>query len=205
MRTATSTAPNTNATLKDVVDTAKDAVQGAVEAVEQKVKAATSSGRDRKKSVAPLRLDALRNVPTDGSLAFVDVRGWKVHMADGSMIGTVSRILVEQTARELMPRYLDVHLSTEATKASGTRTSNLLIPIGRVRLDRSRELVQVPALTADVLKSMPRLADGAITWEFELDVARTFGIDNSIADQGALYRTDLFAIDHVLVIGASTR
>lgn len=189
---------NTNK-VKQAVSSTTTAVKDVAKNVTDEVKAGV------KRATTPMRLDALRDVTRERPITFRDVRGWKVELSDGATIGSVARILVEDVSKQLVPRYLDVHLKASANGVAGRKAVNVLIPIGRAQLVHDAESVRLPTLTTPMLGALPRLAEGAITWEHELEVAKAFNAVQAFDSPDALYRTDLFNVNHFQAGATVTR
>lgn len=133
-----------------------------------------------------LRLAALQSMNTVAPLPFTDVRGWRVQSSDRQIIGSVSRMLVEQKPA-VMPRYLDILVDPAAIGLKHTEPFNLLVPIGRAVVAKGGTGVALPTVTRQDLAALPRLGQGPVSWEFELSVAKAFGVQTPSADPAALY------------------
>lgn len=78
----------------------------------------------------------------------LDVRGWEVVLADGSVLGVVDGYLVEREARRV--RYLAV--------TPPDREGFLVIPIGVGALDPARRRLKLKKPRADRLRALPVVA-----------------------------------------------
>lgn len=78
----------------------------------------------------------------------LDVRGWEVVLADGSLLGTIDSYLLEGEARRA--RYLAV--------TPADREGFLFIPIGIGALDPDRRRLKLKKPRADRLRALPLVA-----------------------------------------------
>jgi hypothetical protein len=81
-----------------------------------------------------------------------DPRGWKVAVADGQVIGEVRELIVDP--RELTTRYLDCEVREDKLGLEPLNR-HVLIPPGRVRLNRKEKRVVVEGLLARDLRDYP--------------------------------------------------
>ena len=101
----------------------------------------------------------------------IDPRGWDVKAADGTRVGEVDSLIVDQGA--MMVRYLDVKLDRKAAGLSDDR--HVLVPIGGARLDDDRDDVLLGSLSAGDLAALPPYTHGQqLTREHETSVRRGF-------------------------------
>jgi len=140
-----------------------------------------------------LRIAALRDVGQGAKLTFADVRGFPVRTTAGKPVGSVSRILVDQ-AQANAPRYLDIQLDPTAIGSIEKIVPNVLIPIGRAQLSADAKVVQLPEISIDMLRTMPRRTEGALDWQHELALGKVFGLKAELLDRDALYSDDLFSV-----------
>ncbi len=92
----------------------------------------------------------------------VDLSGWDVILADGTMLGVVDRFLLDTAAQR--PRYLAV--------APVGREGLILIPIGIGSLDPARRQLKLKKQRADRLRALPIVtADLGSADVVDLDVA----------------------------------
>ena len=121
------------------------------------------------------RLAALRDLKDVTVDHIPDVRGWRVEVSNGTVIGSVTRIILDQ-ARDNMPRYLDVALDPKLTGETKSDSNEVLLPIGTAQVAKDRDVVLIPSMTEKQLLTLPRLATGAITVAYEQQVAKAFGM-----------------------------
>ncbi len=140
-----------------------------------------------------MRLAALRDLAPGTTLTFTDVRGFPVQTAGGKPVGSVRRILVDQ-ADASAPRYLDIQLDAAAIGSSEKESPNVLIPIGRAQVRADPNVVILPEINVEKLRTLPRLAEGAVEWQHEMALGMALGIKTTLPDRSALYRDDLFSV-----------
>ena len=139
-----------------------------------------------------MRLAALRDLPASASLNLLDVRGWRIATSHGHIIGSVARIMVDQ-AKQNAPRYLDLLVDcTRAGILNAGSTVHILVPIGRAQVAGDGKSVVLPGLMTAQIPSLPRLSDGPVTWEHEVQVATAFGQTSGLASPDELYATEIF-------------
>ncbi len=140
-----------------------------------------------------LRLAALRSMKVVAPVPFTDVRGWRVHSNDGKVVGSVTRMLVEQKPA-LAPRYLDVLVDPKSVGINNSSPFDLLIPIGSAAIMKGGTGISLPNLASGDMATLPRLGEGAVTWERELEVAKAFGVKDQPDSPTALYTHPQFSI-----------
>lgn len=84
----------------------------------------------------------------DALIPRLDVRGWEVYLADGSLLGVVDGYLHEAQARRA--RYFAV--------SSADHAGYLFIPIGIGALDPARRRLKLKKPRADRLRALPRVS-----------------------------------------------
>ena len=110
----------------------------------------------------------------------IDPRGWDVKAADGTRVGEVDSLIVDQSA--MLVRYLDVKLDRKALSLSDER--HVLVPIGGARLDDARDDVLLGSMSATDLAALPPYTHGQqLTRDHETSVRR--GFDRSFTGAGA--------------------
>ncbi|MDP2314626.1 MAG: PRC and DUF2382 domain-containing protein [Pseudomonadota bacterium] len=97
-----------------------------------------------------------------------DIRGWEVYGADSQRLGDVRELIVDTDA--MKARYMVVRLDRKVPNASGDR--NVIVPIGRARLDDALDRVYVEDVTFATASTLPEYTAGAWTAERE---RRLFG------------------------------
>jgi len=113
--------------------------------------------------------------------ARVDVRGWDVLTADGAVVGTVDRLLVDAKTRKVC--YLAIVPSDgERRVAKGARRRRVLVPVGVARRVDGCRRVALDVLTAARLKHAPRIGDRPVTRADEEAALAIFGQSASAAD-----------------------
>ena len=144
-----------------------------------------------------LRLATLSTLPDVSLDQIPDVRNWPVTLADGTTIGRVARIIVDQS-QEFVPRYLDVTVDAQMVASRVVPSRDLLIPIGCARIASDGDMLVLPTLTREGFDNVPLLAAGAIGLEHERMVARAFGVSSPVFDADTLYATDAFDLTALL-------
>ncbi len=144
-----------------------------------------------------LRLATLSTLPEVSLDSMPDVRSWPVELADGTTIGKVTRIIVDQT-QDFVPRYLDVTVNQDVLVGRSVPSHDLLIPIGCARLSTEGNTVVIHALDRSAFDSVPLLAPGAIGLDHERMVARAFGLSSPVFDADTLYATEAFSLTDFL-------
>ncbi len=207
MTTAKSTTNVTNNVTDKVTDSMASAANSAVAAVKSVASAAAGTlaakgahaGDDR-----GLRLAALRDL-TDVSVSLMpDVRGWKLELTDGMVAGSVSRIILDQRAKN-MPRYLDIALDPKLFKGAKPHSNELLVPVGLARIAKDRDVILLPSMTRDTLVGLPMLSPGAISFEHEANVIKGFGVSTSFSSADQLYGHAAFDLKSFLSLRPLTR
>jgi hypothetical protein len=145
-----------------------------------------------------LRLAALRDLKDINSSIIPDVRGWKVELRDGVVVGSVTRIILDQGDAN-MPRYLDVALDPKIFSGAKSASHELLIPIGLSHLAADRDAVVIPAATMESIASMPMLAPGAIEFAYEGTLLGAFGVKTKFEKPDAMYQHAAFSVKAFLV------
>ncbi len=120
-----------------------------------------------------------------------DVRGWRVRSSDGTEIGKVDRLFMDRSAHEL--RYIDVKIDPKAVGPDVTIAWDVLVPVGRARIDAKDDIVLLPTLTRSSLREMPKLPHDHPSLEFEVTLIRWFG--GAPASEKAMYQGDVFDLD----------
>jgi sporulation protein YlmC with PRC-barrel domain len=80
-----------------------------------------------------------------------DVRGWRVIGPDGTVLGTVVHLVADLAAKRV--RYLEVGIA--ADRAGARESSDVLVPIEQVDLDRPNESVRVPGIPSEQFATLP--------------------------------------------------
>jgi PRC-barrel domain len=117
-----------------------------------------------------------------------DVRGWRVRSSDGREIGRVDRLFMDRSAHEL--RYLDVKIDPEAVGPDFTAAWDVLVPVGRARIDPRDDVVLLPTLNSSSLREMPKLPHDQPSREFEVALIRWFG--GAPSSEKAMYQGEVF-------------
>ncbi len=151
-----------------------------------KVSQTMANGDDR-----GMRLAALRDLPSGAGLSIPDIRGWRVATSHGHIVGSVTRILVDQ-AQQNAPRYLEVLVEPTRVGLTTTDAQSVLVPIGRAQIAKDGKSVILPGLLTAQMPLLPRLGDGAVTWEYELKIASAFGQKSAFESPDALYASEIF-------------
>ncbi len=146
-----------------------------------------------------LRLAALKDLKEIKLNQIPDVRGWNAVLRDGLVLGKISRILVDQQ-QAYAPRYLDITVDAAHLKGMKLVSHDFLVPIGRAQAAESGDIVMLPSLTKEQIKSLPMLKPGSIGFEFESTVAKFFGWKSEVRDANALYETELFSVKDFMVL-----
>lgn len=181
--TATATAPNTSG------NTAPKTTPNAAPSTAPSTSPKTSANSDDR----GLRLAALRDLKDVKLSQVPDVRGWKVETSDHTVIGMVSRILLDQQQDNAV-RYLEINVDAKFFTGSKPVSHDLLVPIGAARLAKGQDMIMLPSLTQQSLRSLPMLSPGAIGWEFERELAKAFGATQDVSSPEKLYSLDLFSV-----------
>lgn len=101
----------------------------------------------------PLELRRMSDLSDDYKVAGEDPRGWKVLAGDGEKVGRVSELLVEPG--DMQARFLDIVVDEEALGLEPV-DRHLLLPVERVRLDRSSSKVVVGGLLPGDMRDYPQ-------------------------------------------------
>ena len=104
-----------------------------------------------------------------------DVRGWKLQLDNGDVVGTVDNLIVDKALRKV--RYLEVRTDDAFASTYRDRATYLdtdyhdgykegsdelvVVPVGMVRLDYSSKTCKVSGVTADYLGLAPRYRRGS--------------------------------------------
>ncbi len=137
-------------------------------------------------NVAPLR--EMKDVQLHDA---PDVRGWRVRSSDGTEIGKVDRLFMDCSAHEL--RYLDVKIDPQAVGPDVTVAWDVLVPVGRARIDAKDDIVLLPTLSRSGLREMPKLPHDHPSREFEVALIRWFG--GTPSSEKAMYQGDVFDLN----------
>lgn len=123
---------------------------------------------------------------------YADVRGWEVFSDDGTLVGTVSRFIVDTRTRVI--RYIAVMLrGAQFGRSTIVAPRNVLIPVGLVRRDDQRHALELEQITTEQLQKAPRLPMRAIIRADEYATLATYGLAalwNLAAD--AMYAAPIF-------------
>lgn len=109
-----------------------------------------------------------------------DVRGWEVLSNDGRRIGKVDDLLVDTAAMKV--RYLDIDLDDDLRNLAGggtgpgTKSDNILIPIGSAQLHEKDDRVTVDLLHS-LVSGMPGYDRSTFNREYETNLRRHFDRD----------------------------
>ena len=104
-----------------------------------------------------------------------DVRGWKLQLDNGDVVGTVDNLIVDKALRKV--RYLEVKTDDAFASTYRDRATYLdtdyhdgykegsdelvIVPVGMVRLDYGSKTCKVSGVTADYLGLAPRYRRGS--------------------------------------------
>jgi sporulation protein YlmC with PRC-barrel domain len=106
--------------------------------------------------------------------ARVDVRGWDVLTADGAVVGTIDRLLVDAKTRKVC--YLAITpRDGQRRVAKRARRGRVLVPVGVARRVDGCRRVALDVLTAARLENAPRIGDRPVTRADEEAALATFG------------------------------
>src|SRR5215203_7556247 len=109
-----------------------------------------------------------------------DVRGWEVLSNDGRRIGKVDDLLVDTAAMRV--RYLDIDLDDDLRNLAqggtgpGTKSDNILIPIGSAQLHEKDDRVTVDLLHS-LVTGIPNYDRSTFNREYETNLRRHFDRD----------------------------
>ena len=107
--------------------------------------------------------------------AYADVRGWEVFAYDGALVGTVSRFIVDTRSRII--RYLAVMLrGGYFGKSTLVAPRMVLVPVGLVRRDDERHVLELEQITSAQLARAPKLPLRAIIRADEYATLATYGL-----------------------------
>ena len=122
---------------------------------------------------------------------YADVRGWKVFADDGTLVGIVSRLIVDTRTRVI--RYVAVMLSGTFGKSTIVAPHNVLVPVGVVRRVDEMQAITLEHITPAQLARAPRLPLRAIMRADELATLAIYGLA-SLWDLAAdaLYSAPIF-------------
>ena len=140
-----------------------------------------------------------------------DVRGWKLQLDSGDVVGTVDNLIVDKAARKV--RYLEVKTDDAFSTAYRNRATYLdtdfhdgykagtdelvIVPVGMVRLDHDNKTCLASGVTADYLGLAPRYRRGsALRPRYEIETLHyydnehpTFKANPAKADYSPFDRT----------------
>jgi hypothetical protein len=106
---------------------------------------------------------------------YADVRGWEVFAHDGTFVGTVSRFVVDTRTRII--RYIAVMLrGAYFGKSTIVAPRNVLVPVGLVRRDDEKHVLELEQITMAQLARAPRLPMRAIIRADEYATLATYGL-----------------------------
>lgn len=126
-----------------------------------------------------------------------DVRGWEVLSNDGRRIGKVEELLVDTAAMRV--RYLEIDLDNDLRNLAqggtgpGTKSDNILIPIGSAQLHEKDDRITVDLLHS-LVTGMPGYNRGTFNREYETNLRRHFDRDyqHDPARDRDFYENDLY-------------
>ena len=126
-----------------------------------------------------------------------DVRGWEVLSNDGRRIGKVDDLLVDTAAMRV--RYLDIDLDDDLRNLAqggtgpGTKSDNILIPIGSAQLHEKDDRVTVDLLHS-LVTGIPGYDRSTFNREYETNLRRHFDRDYQPdpARDRDFYESDLY-------------
>lgn len=104
---------------------------------------------------------------------YPDVRGWDVLARDGQSVGKVKDLIVDASAMRTL--YVEVELddSLRASDAGGAgREADVLLPVGKARLDERDDEVLVDSLTVEQVVELPRVDERMLAGS-DTDFSRT--------------------------------
>ena len=109
-----------------------------------------------------------------------DVRGWEVLSNDGRRIGKVEELLVDTAAMRV--RYLEIDLDNDLRNLAGggtgpgTKSDNILIPVGSAQLHEKDDRVTVDLLHS-LVTGIPGYNRSTFNREYETNLRRHFDRD----------------------------
>ena len=119
-----------------------------------------------------------------------DVRGWHVKADDGTLVGSVSRLIVDTRTRII--RYVAVRLSGRFGKSTVAEPRTVLVPVGVVRRLDDEQALTLEHITPAQLARAPRLPFRAIMRADEVATLAAFGLAALWDFADALYATPIF-------------
>ena len=131
-----------------------------------------------------------------------DVRGWKVKLTTGEVIGTVENLIVDKAARKV--RYLEVtgdrsffdgydgdgyYLDNDSDRVfDAGHDEHVIVPIGMASLDHSDHEIYVEGMTPDTVYGMPRYRKGSeLRPRYEIDTVNYLSDNDSGTSFGQGY------------------
>ena len=126
-----------------------------------------------------------------------DVRGWEVLSNDGRRLGKVEELLVDTAAMRV--RYLEIDLDNDLRNLAqggtgpGTKSDNILIPVGSAQLHEKDDRVTVDLLHS-LVTGMPGYNRSTFNREYETNLRRHFDRDyqHDPARDRDFYEHDLY-------------
>jgi photosynthetic reaction center H subunit len=124
-----------------------------------------------------------------------DVRGWEVLSNDGRRIGKVEELLVDTAAMRV--RYLEIDLDNDLRNLAqggtgpGTKSDNILIPIGSAQLHEKDDRVTVDLLHS-LVTGVPTYNRSTFNREYETNLRRHFDRDYRHDPDRDFYEHDLY-------------
>jgi sporulation protein YlmC with PRC-barrel domain len=126
-----------------------------------------------------------------------DVRGWEVLSNDGRRIGKVEELLVDTAAMRV--RYLEIDLDNDLRNlaqggtGAGTKSDNILIPIGSAQLHEKDDRVTVDLLHS-LVTGIPNYNRSTFNREYETNLRQHFDRDyrHDPARDRDFYEHDLY-------------
>jgi sporulation protein YlmC with PRC-barrel domain len=103
-----------------------------------------------------------------------DVRGWKVVASDGVPVGSVEHLIVDRS--DMKALYLEVDIAQSGTARS---SSDVLIPLQQVDLDRGTAEVRLRTLRADEIIELPRFTGLPLDAAYEARLQAAFDAPSS--------------------------
>lgn len=102
-----------------------------------------------------------------------DVRGWPAVLPDGTLVGTVTDLMVDRAVGRV--RYVEMALSD----APDGETRYVLVPIGTAQVDAAHDRVIVPAATLLSVADRIQYERGVVTRQYETSLRRqVLGIES---------------------------
>jgi len=100
-----------------------------------------------------------------------DVRGWAFVGNDGSHLGVVDSLIVDQEAEKV--RYLDVKLDKAFTHSDSDR--HILVPIGLAKVHEDKDEVLLNEIDRSVLLDCPIYRGDGVTLDYEHALVEKLG------------------------------